>query len=90
MSIITYRLKLYQKVLPTQNSRSTHTLSSKENEIISIEIIKLLKKTSEFISSIFTRYKKDGNKRMTLNLSTSRTLMYPSIMSLTSLSQMCI
>ena len=44
LSIITYRLKLYLKVLPTQNSRSTHTLSSKENEIISIEIIKLLKK----------------------------------------------
>ena len=63
--------------MPTQNSRSSYPLSSKENEVISVEIKKLLRKSvivystpeeGEFISGIFTRDKKDGNKRMILNL----------------------
>ena len=75
MDIITNGLKLDLKQLQTQNSRSTCPLSSKENEIISIEIKKLLKKSDEvtpdegeFISGIFTRDKKYGNKTMILNL----------------------
>ena len=44
LDIITYGLKLDLKELPTQNIRPTYPWSCKENEIISIEIIKLLKK----------------------------------------------
>ena len=75
--IITNGLKIVLKEIPTQNSRSTYPLSSKENEIISIEIKKLLNKLvivyskaeeGEFISGVFDRDKKDGNKRMILNL----------------------
>ena len=43
--ITTNDLKLDLKQLPTQNSRSSYPLSSKENEIISVEIKKLLKKS---------------------------------------------
>ena len=77
MDIINNCLKLDLKQLPTQNSMSSYPLSSKENEIISVGIKKLLKKSvivystpeeGEFISGIFTRDKKDGNKRMILNL----------------------
>ena len=76
LDISTNGLKLDPKHL-TQNSRSTYPLSSKENEIISVEMKKLLKKLvivystpveGEFISGVFTRDKKDGNKRMILNL----------------------
>ena len=45
LNIITNGLKLDLKQLPTQNSRSSYPLSSKENEIISVEIKKLLKKS---------------------------------------------
>ena len=57
--------------------RCTYLLSSRENEIISVEIKKLLKKLvivyntpdeAEFISCIFTREKKDCINRMMLNL----------------------
>ena len=77
MHIISNGLKLDLKQLPTQNSRSTYPLLTKENEIMSVEIKKLLKKLvivystpdiDEFISGIFTRDKKDANKRMILNL----------------------
>ena len=44
LNVITNGLKLGLKELPTQNTRPTYPLSSKENEIISIEITKLLKK----------------------------------------------
>ena len=76
MDIITNGLKLDLKPLPTQNSRSSDPLSSKEKEIISEEIKKLFKKSiivystsdeGEFISGIFTRDKKDINEWMTLN-----------------------
>ena len=40
--LITNGLQLDLKQLPTQNSRSPFPLSSKENEIISVEIKKLL------------------------------------------------
>ena len=45
LDIITYDLKLDLKQLPTQNSSSSYPLSCKENEIISVEIKKLLKKS---------------------------------------------
>ena len=45
LDTITNGLKLDLKQLPTQNSRSTYHLSSKENGIISVEIKKLLKKS---------------------------------------------
>ena len=45
LDTITYDLKLDLKQLPTQNSTSSYPLSSKENEIISVEIKKLLKKS---------------------------------------------
>ena len=63
--------------MPCQYSRSNDPLSAKENEVISTEIKELLKKKfivhstteyNEFISGIFTRNKKDGSKRMILNL----------------------
>ena len=44
LDVITNGLKLDLKELPTQNIRPTYPLSSKENETISIEITKLLKK----------------------------------------------
>ena len=77
LDIITNGLKLDLKQLSTQNSRSSYPLSSKENEVISLGIKKLLKKSvivystpeeGEFISGIFTRDKKNGNKRMMMNL----------------------
>ena len=42
LDIITNGLKLHLKELPTRNIRPTYPLSSKENEIISIEVTKLL------------------------------------------------
>ena len=77
LDIITNGLKLDLKQLPTQNNRSSYLISSKDIEVISVEIKKLLKKLvifystpeeGEFISGIFTRDKKDGNKRMILSL----------------------
>ena len=77
LNIITTSLKLDLKQLPTQNSRSFYPLSSKEKQIISVEIKKLLKKSviiystpgeGELISGVFTRDKKDGNRRMILKL----------------------
>ena len=44
LDISTNGLNLDLKELPTQNIGPTYRLSSKENEIISIEITKLLKK----------------------------------------------
>ena len=77
LDIVTIGLKLGLNELPCQYSRSSYPLSAKENEVISTEIKKLLKKKvfvhstteyNEFISGIFTRNKKDGSKRMILNL----------------------
>ena len=46
LDIITNGLKLDLKKLPTQNSRSSYSLSSsKENKVISVEVKKLLKKS---------------------------------------------
>ena len=67
LNIITNGLKLDLKQLPTQNSRSTYLLSGKENEIISVEIKKLLIKSvipygapgkGEFFSGVITRDKR--------------------------------
>ena len=69
--------KLGPKQLLTQNSRSSYPLSSKEREIISVDIKKVLKisviaystsNEGKFISGIFTRDKKDGSKRRIPNL----------------------
>ena len=73
LDIVTNGLKLELNALPCQYSRSRYPLSAKENEVISTEIKKLLKKKvivhrstecNEFISGIFTRNKKDGSKIM--------------------------
>ena len=77
LDIVTTGLRLELNELPSQCSRSTYPLSAKDKEVISAEIMKLLKKKiivhstpeyNEFISSIFTRNKKNGNKSMILNL----------------------
>ena len=77
LDIVTNGLKLELNELSCQYSRSNYPSSAKENEAISKEIKKLLKKKvivhstaeyNEFISSIFTRNKKDGSKTMILNL----------------------
>ena len=49
LDITTNGLKLDLEQLPTQNSRSSYPLSSKENEVISVEITKLLKKSVNVI-----------------------------------------
>ena len=49
LDIITNGLKLDLKQLSSQNSRSSYPLSSKENEVISVEITKLLKKSVNVI-----------------------------------------
>ena len=68
LDIVTNGLKLELNELPCQYSKSNNPLSNKENEVISTEIKKLLKKKVivhgttkyiEFISGIFTRNKKD-------------------------------
>ena len=41
---LTNRLKLELNELPSQNSRSTYPSSSKENEVIYAEIVKLIQK----------------------------------------------
>ena len=75
--IVTNGLKLELNELSCHYSRSSYPLSAKENEVISTEIKKLLKKKvivhgtteyNEFISGIFTRNEKDESKRMILNL----------------------
>ena len=75
--IATNGLKLELNELPCQYSKSNYPLSTKEKEVISTEIKKLLKKKvvvrstteyNEFISGIFTQNQKDESKRMILNL----------------------
>ena len=77
LDIVTNGLKLDLKQLLTQNSRSSYSLTIKEKEIILLEIKKILKKSvivfstpdeGEFISGIFSKDKKDDNKKMILNL----------------------
>ena len=70
-------LKISLKDIPEPVNPSQHSFSSQEKEIIDSEINKLLKKKiivptnineDDFVSSIFTRNKKDGSHRMILNL----------------------
>ena len=78
LNIVRYGLKLDLISLPLYHRHySQHSLSSQEITIIKKEINKLLSKTvitksiklpSDFISGVFTRDKKDGSKRMILNL----------------------
>ena len=49
LDIITNDLKLDLKESQTENIRPTYPLSSKEDEIISIKIIKLLRKVNYFL-----------------------------------------
>ena len=77
-NIVRYGLKLDLVILPLYHRHySQHSLSSQEITIIKKEINKLLSKKvitesiklpSDFISGVFTRDKKDGSKRMILNL----------------------
>ena len=76
MDIITNVLKLELDEIPKHNNMPLHPLSKNKTEVISIEIKKLLEKkvinfsrpeVNELISGVFTRGKKDGNKRMVLN-----------------------
>jgi len=62
---------------PIKNSISAHPFSIEENNVLTEEIKKLLSKgvicpcnhqKIEYISTVFTRDKKDGSKRMILNL----------------------
>jgi len=77
LKIIQYGLKLDFIDIPCQNKYNQNTLSIEELDIIDLEIEKLLTKKvvtyskhepGEFISGLFTRPKKDGSKRMILNL----------------------
>ena len=76
LGIVTNGLKLELNELPCQYSRSNYPLSAKENEVISTEMKKLLKKkvighsATEYNGSfqVFSLRKKDGSKRMILNL----------------------
>ena len=70
-------LKISFKDIPEPANPSQHPFSSYEKEIIDSEVNKLLKKKvivpknineGDFVSSIFTRNKKDGSHRMILNL----------------------
>lgn len=69
-------LKLELDEIPKHNNMPLHPLSKNKTEVIFIEIKKLLEKkvinfsrpeVNELISGVFTRGKKDGNKRMVLN-----------------------
>ena len=77
LDIISNGLKLDLMEMPIQNQYSIHPLAKNETEIVSSEIQKLLNKKvlvhtkpeiGQFVSGVFTRDKKDGNKRMILNL----------------------
>ena len=70
-------LKISFKDIPEAANPSQRPFSSYEKETIDSEVNKLLKKKvivpknineGDFVSSIFTRTKKDGSHRMTLNL----------------------
>ena len=76
MDIITNVLKLELDEIPKHNNMPLHPPSKNKTEVIFIEIKKLLEKkvinfsrpeVNELISGVFTRGKKDGNKRMALN-----------------------
>ena len=77
LDIIKNGLKLDLQQYPHQEHYSTHPLSKIEAKVINLELEKLIKKKviiyskhepNQFVSGIFTRDKKDGNKRMILNL----------------------
>jgi len=77
LDIISNGLKLDLMEMPIQNQYSIHPLAKNETEIVSSEIQKLLNKKvlvhtkpeiGQFVSGVFTRDKKAGNKRMILNL----------------------
>ena len=66
------RMRLHLKKLPSQYSLFIHPASTKVKEIITIKFKKRLKKKLlskyskkiEFVWNIFTRNKKDSNKRI--------------------------
>jgi len=77
LDIVKNGLSLDFLEIPKQNNINQMFLSKEEEQIIDTEIIKLLNKgvieqtqteSGEYISSLFTRPKKDGSKRMILNL----------------------
>jgi len=77
LNIICGGLKLEFQTWPDQQHVTNLALSEEEKGIIDLEIDKLLTKRviefsslepNQFISTLFTRPKKDGSKRMILNL----------------------
>jgi len=78
LDIVKQGLKLeFENDIPKQNSYPHTKYSHEENEILKLEVQKLIKKgivqrcereDGDFISTLFTRPKKDGNLRMILNL----------------------
>ena len=77
LDIVTAGLKLDLTEIPAQKAPQNHPLSKEETNIIIEEVTKLrtkkvvfltCKEEEEFVSGVFTREKKDGTKRMILNL----------------------
>ena len=60
---LTNGLKLAPNELPSPNSRSTYPSSSKENEVFSAEIMKLMKKKNVHSTSYFS-YNDNNNNKM--------------------------
>lgn len=77
LDIVSKGLELELTEIPFQNVYNNHSLSNDEKDVLSQEISKLRAKkviipsrpeAGQFISSVFPRDKKNGNKRMILNL----------------------
>ena len=77
LSVAKHGTKIDFRELPWQNNPVSHPLSSSEILTVDKEICKLLRKKvivetsgceGDFVSPVFTRPKKDGNRRMIFNL----------------------
>jgi len=75
--LVNYGLRLDLIENPNKNVYNADPLSKAETSVINAEVIKILDKKvvqpslfqeGEFVSGVFTRNKKDGSKRMILNL----------------------
>ena len=77
LDIVTNRLRLDFKEIPKNRQYQFRTLKNDELDIVKAEVDKLLSKQvicesrrerNDYLSNVFTRNKKDGGKRMILNL----------------------
>ena len=77
LDIVTNGLRLDFKEIPKNRQYQFRTLKNDELEIVKAEVDKLLSKQvicesrrerNDYLSNVFTRNKKDGGKRMILNL----------------------